>query len=264
MNATPKIMSETLLRQYEQGVCTLTLNRAPELNALSESLLNELQRQLDSLAHDADLRCVVIAATGKAFCAGHDLREMQSQRDPRYYQALFARCSHLMRSLRALPVPVIARVQGLATAAGCQLVGACDLAIAAESARFAVSGINVGLFCSTPAVALSRNIATKRAFDMLVTGHFIDAATALDFGLLNEVVPDAELGEAVARKVRDIAAKSSTAIRYGKTMFYRQLNMDIDRAYEFASEVMARNMMEGDAAEGVAAFLSKRQPVWRR
>jgi enoyl-CoA hydratase/carnithine racemase len=188
---------------------------------------------------------------------------MRARPTAAYYQDLFARCSRMMLAIRNLPVPVIARVHGIATAAGCQLVGACDLAIAGRSARFAVSGINVGLFCSTPAVALSRNVSAKRSFDMLVTGRFIDAATAAEWGLINEVVPDTELDDAVARKCEAILAKSPTAIRYGKQMFYRQQEMTLDAAYAFAGEIMARNMMEDDAAEGVDAFLAKRQPAWK-
>lgn len=252
----------TLVREEEHGVVTLRLNRPLQMNALSESMLDALQRELDSLAADAAVRCVVVAAAGKAFCAGHDLREMQSRRQLPHYQTLFARCSQVMRSIRALPVPVIARVHGLATAAGCQLVGACDLAIAADTARFAVSGINVGLFCSTPAVALSRNVSTKRAFDMLVTGRFIDAATAVDWGLINEAVAEVELDAAIERKTAEIATKSPAAIRYGKSMFYRQQAMELGAAYDYASEVMAQNMMADDAAEGIAAFLGKRRPLW--
>jgi enoyl-CoA hydratase/carnithine racemase len=199
---------------------------------------------------------------GKAFCAGHDLRQMRATPQLAYYQALFARCSRLMQSIQAVPVPVIARVQGIATAAGCQLVGACDLAIAADTARFAVSGINVGLFCSTPAVALSRNVSAKRAFDMLVTGRFIDAATAADWGLINQAVPESSLDAAVAEKCGEILAKSPTAIRYGKAMFYRQRQLTLSEAYAYAGEVMARNMMEADAGEGIDAFLAKRAPVW--
>ncbi len=180
-----------------------------------------------------------------------------------YYRALFARCSEVMQAIQALPVPVIARVHGIATAAGCQLVGSCDLAIASEAARFAVSGINVGLFCSTPAVALSRNVLPKRAFDMLVTGRFIDAATAADWGLINEAVPDVALDDAVARKVAEIVSKSPAAIRYGKAMFYRQRQMPLADAYAYAGDVMARNMMEEDAAEGIDAFLQKRPARWK-
>jgi enoyl-CoA hydratase/carnithine racemase len=252
-----------LLREERDGVVTLRLNRPQQLNALCEALLQELERELTALGRDSDVRCVVIAGAGKAFCAGHDLSEMRATREIAYYQALFTRCSAVMQSIRALPVPVIARVQGIATAAGCQLVGACDLAIAAESARFAVSGINVGLFCSTPSVALSRNVSTKRAFDLLVTGRFIDAATAAEWGLINEAVPDRELDAAIERKTREIAGKSPAAIRFGKSMFYRQQSLALDAAYDYACDVMARNMMEEDAAEGIEAFLSKRSPVWQ-
>lgn len=252
-----------LTREDRDGVVTLCLNRPLQFNALSEELLDALQRAFDGLATDASVRCVVLAAAGKAFCAGHDLRQMRATPKAEYYKDLFARCSRMMLAIQAAPVPVIARVHGIATAAGCQLVGACDLAIAGQSARFAVSGINVGLFCSTPAVALSRNVSPKRSFDMLVTGRFIDAATAAEWGLINEVVPDAELDEAVARKCAAIVAKSPTAIRYGKQMFYRQQQMTLEAAYAFAGEVMARNMMEDDAGEGVDAFIAKRTPNWK-
>ena len=260
MNTSPEAL---VLRSGENGIVTLTLNRPQQMNALSDMMLDALQREFDALAADLNLRCVVIAGMGKAFCAGHDLLEMKSHPQQAFYQALFARCGRLMQSIRALPVPVIARVHGIATAAGCQLVGACDLAIAADSARFAVSGINVGLFCATPAVALSRNVSSKRAFDMLVTGRFIDAATAKDWGLINESVPESELDAAIARKTADIAAKSPAAIRHGKSMFYKQQAMALGAAYDFAGEVMARNMMEADAAEGVDAFLGKRKPEWK-
>lgn len=252
-----------VLRAELGGVVTLTMNRPMQYNALSEAMLAALQQALDAVATDPAVRCVVLAGAGKAFCAGHDLREMRSQPSLDYYQALFARCAQVMQAIQALPVPVIARVQGVATAAGCQLVASCDLAIAAGSARFAVSGINVGLFCATPAVALSRNVPAKRAFDMLVTGRFIDAATAADFGLINEAVPDAELDVAVARKAADIVGKSPAAIRHGKAMFYRQQRMALGEAYQYAGDVMARNMMEEDAGEGIDAFLEKRPPAWR-
>ena len=254
---------DLLVREQADGVVTLKLNRPQQLNALSEALLEALQRALDAARSDAGVRCVVIAGAGRAFCAGHDLQEMRAHRDAAYFQALFARCSALMQSIRELPVPVIARVHGIATAAGCQLVAACDLAIAADTARFAVSGIDVGLFCSTPSVALSRNVSSKRAFDMLVTGAFIDAATAADWGLINAAVPEAELDAAVAAKVARIAAKSPAAIRHGKALFYRQASLPLDEAYACAGDVMARNMMEPDAGEGVDAFLAKRRPVWK-
>ncbi|CAJ0788859.1 Enoyl-CoA-hydratase [Ralstonia condita] len=263
MQRHPTTTDPLVLYDTRDGVVTLTLNRPLQFNALSEAMLDALQAALDDIAADANARCVVLAAAGKAFCAGHDLREMRGTPQLAYYQALFARCSTVMQAIQALPVPVIARVHGVATAAGCQLVGSCDLAIASHTARFAVSGINVGLFCSTPAVALSRNVSAKRAFDMLVTGRFIDAATAADWGLVNEAVPDAALDDAVARKVADIVAKSPAAIRYGKAMFYRQRQMPLGDAYAYAGDVMARNMMEDDAGEGIDAFLEKRPPRWR-
>lgn len=251
-----------LLREDQDGITTLTLNRPQQFNALSDAMLAALQAQLDQLAGDDSLRCVILAANGRAFCAGHDLREMRATPQQSYYQALFQRCSRVMLALRALPVPVIARVQGLATAAGCQLVGACDLAIAADQARFAVSGINVGLFCSTPAVALTRNVPIKRAFEMLVTGKFIDAHTACDWGLINQAVPAAELDAAVLQMARDICAKPNVSIRHGKAMVYRQLHMDLPAAYAHAAEVMACNIMAGEALEGISAFLEKRPPDW--
>lgn len=251
-----------LLREDHNGITTLCMNRPAQFNALSEAMLDALQQAFNAIAHDDAVRCVVLAGAGKAFCAGHDLREMRSLPSYAYYKALFIRCSQVMQAIQALPVPVIARVQGVATAAGCQLVASCDLAIAADSARFAVSGINVGLFCATPAVALSRNVSPKRAFDMLVTGRFIDAATAADWGLVNAAVPDAELDAAVARKAADILGKSPAAIRHGKSSFYRQRQMALNDAYDDASDVMARNMMEEDAGEGIDAFLDKRQPLW--
>jgi enoyl-CoA hydratase/carnithine racemase len=245
--------------ESHDGIATLQLDRPQQLNALSEAVLDALQDALDELSAEPSLRCVILAASGRAFCAGHDLEEMRRTPTLEYYRSLFERCSRIMQSIRSLPVPVIARVQGIATAAGCQLVGSCDLAIASEEARFAVSGINVGLFCSTPAVALSRNVSTKRAFDMLVTGKFIDAATALDWGLINEVVPAADLDRAIARKAGEIAAKSSAAIRHGKAMFYRQQSMPLADAYAYAGEIMARNLMEEQASQGIDSFLSRRK-----
>lgn len=251
-------------REARDGVVTLCLNRPQQFNALSETLLDALQIELDRIATEPHVRCVVLAGAGKAFCAGHDLREMRGTPRLAYYQALFARCGRVMQSIQSLPVPVIARVHGIATAAGCQLVASCDLAIAEDSARFAVSGINVGLFCATPAVALSRNVSSKRAFDMLITGRFIGAATATDWGLINEAVAADELDAAIERKTAEILAKSPAAVRYGKTMFYRQRQMALADAYAYAGDVMARNMMEEDACEGIDAFLAKRAPVWKR
>jgi enoyl-CoA hydratase/carnithine racemase len=262
MNASTLESTQIVIREDLRGVTTLWLNRPAQFNALSEAMLDALQAQLDVVAVDPDVRCVVIAAKGKAFCAGHDLREMRGKPEFAYYQALFSRCSRVMQAIQALPVPVIARVHGIATAAGCQLVASCDLAIAAQSARFAVSGINVGLFCSTPSVALSRNMSAKRAFDMLVTGRFVDAATAADWGLINEAVADEALDSAIAQKTAEILAKSPAAVRYGKAMFYRQRQMPLGDAYAYAGDVMARNMMEEDAGEGIDAFLEKRPPKW--
>lgn len=252
-----------VLRQDHDGVTTLTLNRPGSFNALSEEMLEALQAELARLADDGGVRCVVLAAEGRAFCAGHDLKQMRANPDKAYYQALFARCGAVMQAIVALPVPVIARVQGLATAAGCQLVASCDLAVAARSARFAVSGINAGLFCSTPAVALSRNVARKRAMELLFTGEFIDAETAQDWGLVNRVADDATLDAAVAELTASICAKSAVAVRTGKAMFQRQLQMPLDEAYAFAGEVMACNMMAEDAGEGIDAFIEKRAPQWR-
>lgn len=250
-------------RVDHNGITTLELNRPQQFNALSEELLSALQQQLDDIATDQNIRCVVLAAAGKAFCAGHDLKQMRSKPELAYYQQLFAQCAHVMQSIQALPIPVIARVQGIATAAGCQLVASCDLVIASTEAKFAVSGINVGLFCSSPAVALSRNVGTKNAFDMLITGRFIDAQTAVQWGLINEAVTPEQLNEAVAQKVAAIISKSPASIRYGKAMFYKQQKMELSQAYEYAAEVMAQNMMEEDAVEGVDAFIEKRPAVWK-
>ncbi|UTW12012.1 enoyl-CoA hydratase [Marinobacterium rhizophilum] len=252
-----------LTRENRHGVVTLCLNNPAKFNTLSEAMMTALQRELDTIRTDESVRCVVLSGQGKAFCAGHDLREMRSKPDIKYYQALFQQCGQLMQSIVNLPVPVIARVHGIATAAGCQLVASCDLAIASQSARFAVSGINVGLFCSTPAVALSRNIAPKRAFDMLTTGGFIDAPTALEWGLISEVVADNALDAALAAKVETITSKSPSAIRIGKSMFYQQQQMPLEKAYKYAGDVMAGNMMEQDAGEGIDAFLEKRTPIWK-
>jgi enoyl-CoA hydratase/carnithine racemase len=252
-----------LLRQDEAGVATLTLNRPAQANALSKALIGELQGAFDSIAADPAVRIVVIAGAGKAFSAGHDLKEMRATPDKRYYVELFNQCSQMMMAITRLPQPVIARVHGIATAAGCQLVAACDLAVAAEEARFATSGINVGLFCSTPGVAVSRNVGRKQAFEMLVTGEFIGAREALVRGLVNRVVPAAELDAEVAKLAAAILSKSPAAVASGKQMFYRQLEMGAEGAYRFACEVMASDMMTEDAAEGIDAFIQKRPPRWR-
>ena len=255
---------DLVLAERRDGVLTLTLNRPDQFNALSEAMLAALQAQFDACHDDTSLRVVVLAARGRAFCAGHDLKQMRSHAGDRdYYRALFAQCGDLMQTIVACPVPVIARVHGTATAAGCQLVASCDLAVAAESARLAVSGINVGLFCATPAVALTRNVPLKNAFEMLVTGEFISARQAAERGLVNRVVPDAELDQAVAGLVDAILAKSPVAVRIGKAMVYRQLGLPLDQAYDYAASVMAENMLIDDVGEGIDAFMQKRPPQWR-
>lgn len=252
-----------LLREDQDGVATLTLNRPRQYNTLSEAMLAALQTELDQIATDSTIRVVVLAANGKAFCAGHDLKEMRLQPNQAYYTDLFKRCSRMMLSLNQLPQPVIARVQGLATAAGCQLVAACDLTVAVKTARFATSGINVGLFCATPAVSVSRNVPRKQALEMLLTGEFIDAETARQWGLVNRVVLEEELDQAVQEWVETILSKSFVAVSMGKQMFYKQLEMGLSHAYQYASEVMAGNMMAEDAGEGIDAFIQKRPPEWR-
>lgn len=249
--------------QSQQGVLTLTLNRPDQFNSLSEEVLTALQQALNDAAADDSLRCVVLAAKGRAFCAGHDLKQMQGNRNQDYYQKLFRQCGQLMQSIVAFPVPVIAKVQGVATAAGCQLVASCDLAVAAENAKFAVSGINVGLFCSTPAVALSRNVNAKKSFEMLITGEFISAQDAAHHGLINRVAPAEELDAAVDALVASICAKSPVAVRTGKAMFQRQRSMALVDAYDFAADTMACNMMAEDVHEGIDAFMNKRQPEWK-
>lgn len=246
----------------ERGVARLFLARPTAFNALSEALLDALRQALASLEADAGLRALVIEGQGKAFCAGHDLKEMRAEPSLAYYQALFGLCTKVMGGLQALPVPVIARVQGIATAAGCQLVATCDLAVAAEDARFAVSGVNLGLFCATPGVALSRNLPRKQAFDMLVTGDFIDAPTAMARGLVNRVVPADGLDAAVEGLVGRILAKPRVAVAMGKQLFYRQIEMGTAAAYQLAGQTMACNMMDDSALEGVLAFIDKRPPAW--
>lgn len=245
-----------------RGVVTLTLNRPQQFNALSEEMIAALQAALDAVAGDITARVVVIAGKGKAFCPGHDLKQMKASPSVDYYRALFAQCARLMLTIQRMPQPVIARVHGIATAAGCQLVATCDLAVASSDARFAVSGINVGLFCSTPGVALSRNVGRKEAFEMLVTGDFIDAETARSRGLVNRVVPADQLDAEVARLAASIVAKPGVAIAMGKELFYRQIETGIDAAYQLAGQTMACNMIDDVAQEGVQAFMEKRKPTW--
>lgn len=244
------------------GLTTLTLNRPGQFNSLSQAMLAALQAELDAIAASQTVRVVVIAGAGKAFCAGHDLKEMRGNHRKEFMQALFKQCGELMLSITRLPQPVIARVHGIATAAGCQLVAMCDLAVAADVARFAVSGINVGLFCSTPAVGLARNLGRKAALEMLLTGDFIDAMEARAKGLVNRVVPADALDAEIERLAGSIIAKSAIAVSMGKGMFYQQLEMGLSEAYAYAGEVMACNMMSDDAGEGIDAFMEKRRPVY--
>jgi enoyl-CoA hydratase/carnithine racemase len=248
--------------QRKGSVAWLTLNRPGQYNALSEQMLGALCAALDTIAADSAVRVVVLGGAGKAFCAGHDLKQMKSNPSQEYYQRLFDDCSRLMMRIQSLPQPVIARVHGIATAAGCQLVAACDLAIAAADARFAVSGVNVGLFCATPSVALSRNVGRKAAFEMLVTGEFIDAEVAMQRGLVNRCVAAAALDEEILKLAASIAAKPPEVIAAGKSLFYAQLELGVAPAYRIAGQAMACNMIEAAAQEGVAAFIEKRIPNW--
>jgi enoyl-CoA hydratase/carnithine racemase len=245
-----------------EGIVTLTLNRPAQFNSLSTEMLAALQQAFDRIGADNAARVVVVAGAGRAFCAGHDLKQMKANARLDYYEKLFADCAALMLAIQRLPQPVIARVHGTATAAGCQLVATCDLAVAAEGARFGVNGIDVGLFCSSPSVALARNVGRKQAFEMLVTGEFIDAATARQRGLVNRVVPAEQLDAEVARLAEAIIAKPAVAIGMGKGLFYRQLEMGVEAAYQLAGQTMACNMIHDVAQEGVAAFMDKRKPHW--
>lgn len=245
-----------------RGVVTLTMNRPTSFNALGEEMLGALQAALDRVADDASARVVVIAAEGKAFCPGHNLKEMIARPELAYYQQLFAQCSRMMLAIQKLPVPVIARVHGIATAAGCQLVAQCDLAVASTQAKFAVSGVNFGLFCGTPSVPLLRNVAAKQAMEMLLTGDFISAEQARERGLVNRVAPPEQLDAEVESLVASILAKPRQAIAMGKDLFYRQRELGVEAAYQLASQTMAVNMMDACAQEGVTAFAEKRKPAW--
>ncbi len=250
-----------LLREDRDGVAWLTLNRPAARNALSTALMARLHAELDRIEADPGIRVVVVAAAGPAFCAGHDLREVHSM-DPAGHAALFSQCSRLMQRIVSLRAPVIARVHGTASAAGCQLVASCDLAVAADTARFATPGVNIGLFCSTPMVALSRAVGRKAAMEMLLTGDMVDAPRAAALGLINHAVPEAALDDAVWALARRIASRSPAAIGLGKPAFYQQAEMPLADAYSYTSAVMVRNMAERDAVEGIDAFLQRRQPVW--
>ncbi|RYF13151.1 MAG: enoyl-CoA hydratase, partial [Comamonadaceae bacterium] len=252
-----------LQQRDARGVVTLTLNRPNAFNALSEGMIDALTRAFEALAADDTLRAVVIAGAGKAFCAGHDLKEMRAAPSQAYYEDLFARCGAMMLAIQRLPVPVIARVHGIATAAGCQMVAICDLAVAASDARLAVSGIHVGLFCATPSVTLSRNVGRKAAFEMLVTGDFVGAEEARTLGLINRVAAPGALDAEVESLVASIVAKPRRALELGKALFYRQIESGLEAALADASRTMACNMMDASALEGVQAFIDKRAPDWK-
>lgn len=257
-----------LTREDHRGIARLTLNSPANLNALSDAMLAALQAELDALAADDSIRVVVIKGAGKAFCAGHDLKEMtlgraQDDGGIAYFADLFSRCTRVMTSITRLPQPVIAQVHGIATAAGCQLVASCDLAIAADDTRFGVNGVNIGLFCSTPMVALSRNIPRKQAFEMLTTGQFITAARAADLGLINRAVALADLGADTDALAQTVAGKLGAAVRIGKSAFHAQIDMSLDAAYAYAGDAMVQNMLLRDTEEGIAAFLEKRAPDWQ-
>lgn len=263
-DSTEPIPSDLLLHTRDaRGVHRLTLNHPASFNTLSEAMLAALQRALSAIAQDEQARVVVLAATGKAFCAGHNLKDMRAQPELAYYQKLFAQCSRVMLTIQNLSVPVIARVHGLATAAGCQLVAQCDLAVAVDSANFGVNGIDVGLFCATPSVPLVRNMHAKQAMEMLLTGGFISADEARSRGLVNRVCAATELDAQVDDLVNAIVAKPREAVRLGKALFYKQREMGVEAAYQLAGQTMACNMMDDVAQEGVQAFIEKRKPSWR-
>jgi enoyl-CoA hydratase/carnithine racemase len=255
-------MTDILLRHDGDNIATLTLNRPAARNALSTALMEALDAALETIAGDPTIHAVILAANGPAFCAGHDLREIRANPTREAYEAVFALCSRLMQRIVHLPKPVIAQVHGIATAAGCQLVASADLAVAADTARFATPGVNIGLFCSTPMVALSRAVGRKAAMEMLLTGDLIPAARAQQLGLINRVVPEADLPAATRALATQIATKSPLTVAIGKEAFYRQAEMPLAAAYDYASEVMTRNMLARDATEGIDAFLSKREPQW--
>jgi enoyl-CoA hydratase/carnithine racemase len=252
---------EMLTVTREEELAVVTLNRPERRNALSLALMRELIACLDELSRDRGIRAVILAAAGKVFCSGHDLSEMTA-RNINEYREIFDVCSELMLKIQAIPQPVIAQVQGVATAAGCQLVASCDLAIAAEEAWFATPGVKIGLFCTTPMVALTRAIGRKRALEMLLTGNPVDARTAADWGLINQAVPAADLGSATRKMASKVAEASSLVVAIGKQAFYTQIDLDVQKAYAYAKEVMSLNAMAADAQEGIGAFLGKRAPCW--
>lgn len=261
-------MDDAILdREDTNAIATLTLNNPAKLNALSDAMLAAMTGALAEIAADRSIRVVVLRGAGKAFCAGHDLREMTAGRQApdkgrAYFADLFARCSHMMNAVQALPQPVIAQVHGIATAAGCQLVATADMAVATESCRFGVNGVNIGLFCSTPMVGLTRNVPAKKAFEMLVTGGFIPAHEACSLGLVNKVVPDGDLARETNALAALVASKLGSAVKVGKQAFYKQRNMSVTDAYDYVGDVMVDNMLDAQTEHGIEAFLAKQTPVW--
>lgn len=258
-----------LERHDTNSIAHLKMNAPEKLNALSEEMLSALQSQFDNLQNDRQIRAVILSGSGKAFCAGHDLKEMTAGRQAEdggkaYFTELFQKCARMMTSIQKLPQPVIAQVHGIATAAGCQLVASCDMAVAADSTRFGVNGVNIGLFCSTPMVALSRNIPRKQAFEMLTTGQFINAERARELGLVNRIVSEDELEEATTELAETVASKLAVAVKIGKEAFYNQLQMPLSEAYDYTGSVMAENMLFRDTEEGISAFIEKRDPNWEQ
>ena len=260
----------TLLERHDtNSIAHLKMNAPEKLNALSEEMLSALQSQFDNLQNDRQIRAVILSGSGKAFCAGHDLKEMTAGRQAEdggkaYFTELFQKCARMMTSIQKLPQPVIAQVHGIATAAGCQLVASCDMAVAADSTRFGVNGVNIGLFCSTPMVALSRNIPRKQAFEMLTTGQFINAERARELGLVNRIASEDELEEATTELAETVASKLAVAVKIGKEAFYNQLQMPLSEAYDYTGSVMAENMLFRDTEEGISAFIEKRDPNWEQ
>lgn len=264
MSAVPQAEEPVLIREDRDGICTLTMNRPKQMNLLTSEMIAAIQDALDSIAQDDSVHVVVLAAKGKGFCAGHDLKEIRALGDKTKVEALFRRCARMMLSIQQLAQPVIARVQGAAAAAGCQLVAQCDLAVAAEAAKFTTPGVTWGFFCSTPGVAVGRNIHRKHAMEMLLTGDLIDAARALEWGLVNRVVSSERLDEAVAELARKIGAKPRATVAEGKRAFYEQMDLGIERAYEMASRVITASFVNEEGREGMDAFIEKRDPKWKR
>jgi len=259
-----KETSETLvLRNDENGISNLIINRPKSYNSLSIECMESIMDELKDISQDSSIKVVILSGAGKGFCAGHDMKDLRANPDKSFYEKTFNTCSKMMMSIVNFPKPVIAKVHGIATAAGCQLVSTCDLAVAEENARFATPGVNIGLFCSTPMVGLSRNVTRKHAMEMLLTGDFISAERAYEIGLINRVVPEEELDDSTLELAQKIASKSPLTLKIGKKAFYEQLNKDLKSAYDYCSKVMVENMMARDAEEGIDAFLEKRDPVWR-